>query len=343
MSIRTQCSDSHRCSSSGEEYRVQITVAPGGDFYPPEELITAFRSQVAERAPQARVNVISSDTWNEGELSGTEVFMGWPSEAMLAAMPKLRWVQLPSAGADGFVGKPGFPDHVALTTASGVFGIAGAEHALALLLATARKVREHVSRTVERRWGKHEASVEIFESTIAVFGLGDIGMETARRLSCLGARVIGVKRTPSDSVPEWLSELKTIDSASDIVARCDAVVLVMPGTEETKGMFDAAMIGRMKEGSILVNVGRGSAVDQRALVDALESGHLFGAGLDVTDPEPLPADDPLWAAPNLIIASHSMNIFDRKDERRFSLLLENVQRFVDGKTLSNLVDHTRGY
>ncbi len=322
---------------------LQITVAPGGDFHPPEALIEHFRPRLEAVAPNLRLHTLAGDSWNEAEIAETRVFVGWPDDRMLAAMPRLEWVQLPSAGAERYVGNNRLSERITLTTASGVFGIAGAEHAIALLFAVARDVRTHVEQTVERRWAKHASSFEIFESTIAVFGLGSIGSETALRLSSLGANVIGFKRNPTSTVPSYLAEFHTVDAAKSVLSRCDAAVLAMPGTPETTGLFDREMIESLKPGAIVVNVGRGSAVDQEALIAALESGQLRGAGLDVTDPEPLPDDHPLWRAPNVIIASHSMNVFDRKDERRFRLLEKNLERFVAGKEPANLVDHRRGY
>ncbi len=322
---------------------LQITVAPGGDFHPSQRLIEHFRSRLQEIAPNGRLKVLSAESWDESDIAETRVFFGWPDDRMLASMPRLEWVQLPSAGANAYAGTNRLPEAVALATSSGVFGIAGAEHVLALLFAVARGIRTHVEHTVNRRWAKHASSLEIFESTIAVFGLGSIGSETARRLSALGAKVIGIKRTPTSTLPEYLSGLHTIEGAKSVLSRCDAAVLAMPETPETAGLFDREMIESLKPGAIVVNVGRGSAVDQQALIDALESGRLGGAGLDVTDPEPLPDDHPLWRAPNVIIASHSMNVFDRKDERRFRLLEQNLERFVAGKEPANLVDHQRGY
>ena len=321
----------------------QFTFAPGGDFFPEDGMIDKFGRDLERLAPGSRIQIIDPSDWSPAEIAETRVFMGWPSDAMLDAMPGLRWIQLPSAGADRYVGNARLKDDVALTTASGVFGVAGAEHALALLFSVARGVHQHVANTLDRRWQKPESSFEVFESTIAVFGLGSIGSETARRLSCLGARVIGVRRTVTSTVPAYLAELHSIEAARAVVERCDAVVLAMPGTPETAGVFNRELIEAMKPGSILVNVGRGTAVDQDALIDALETGHVRGAGLDVTEPEPLPPEHPLWSAPNVIIASHSMNVFGRKNERRFSLLAGNLERFVRDEPLLNLVDHARGY
>ncbi|TVR54553.1 MAG: D-2-hydroxyacid dehydrogenase [Spirochaetaceae bacterium] len=322
---------------------IQFTFAPGGDFYPDDGFFENFRRELERLAPGSRIQIVDPANWSADELAETSVFMGWPSDAMLDAMPALRWIQLPSAGADRYVGNPRLRDNVALTTASGVFGVAGAEHALALLFAVARGVHFHVANTLENRWRMPESSFEIFESTIAVFGLGSIGSETAHRLSCLGARVIGVRRTVTSTVPAYLAELHPIGAARAVVERSDAVVLAMPGTPETAGVFSREIIEAMRPGSILVNVGRGTAVDQDALIDALKTGRVRGAGLDVTDPEPLPPEHPLWSAPNVIIASHSMNVFDRKNERRFSLLTKNLELFARDEPLLNLVDHTRGY
>ena len=320
-----------------------VTLCTAGDFAPSAEHIGELQHSLRQIDDGVSVQVCASDDWHNTRLEPTTVFFGWPSSEMLDRMPDLRWVHLPSAGANAFVRHPHLPERVHITTSSGVFGIAGAEHALTLLFALARDVRTHVESTVARRWGKHERSFEIFESTIGVFGLGSIGSQTARRLRALGAHVIGVKRSVSGSRPEYVDELYEAGSADEVLPRCDAVVLAMPETDETRGFLGAERIAGMKPGALIVNVGRGSAVDQVALAAALESGRIAGAGLDVTTPEPLPPTDPLWQAPNLIVTSHSMNVFDRKDERRFECFAENFRRLVEGAPLQNLVDHARGY
>lgn len=320
-----------------------VTLCTGGDFHPSPNQLASLEELLRTRDPQVRLQRCASDSWEQTDLSGTTVFFGWPSDEMLARMPELQWVQLPSAGAGAFVRHPHLTDRVDVTTSSGVFGIAGAEHTLALLFAVARDIRRHVEQTAAARWGKHEHSVEIYDATIGVFGLGSIGTEIARRLHALGAHVIGVKRTVSGPVPDYLEELTTVDHADAVLPRCDVVVLAMPETTETQGFLSADRIRGLKDGVLIVNVGRGSAIDQSALVAALHQGHVAGAGLDVTTPEPLPPDDPLWNAPNVIITSHSMNVFDRKDERRFDLFADNFARLVAGEELRNLVDHERGY
>lgn len=320
-----------------------VTIGTGGDFHPDAEAVESLTSRLQQTDGRTRVKVMPADSVELSDISDTTVFFGWPSESMLEAMPGLRWVHLPSAGANAFVGNPRIKSGILLTTSSGVFGVAGAEHALSLLFALARDLRFHVEATVDRTWGKHSRSFEVFESTIGVFGLGNIGSEIARRLHCLGAEVIGVRRRASEPKPDYLRELAPFEAADDVLPRCDAVVLALPETPLTRGFLNEARIARMKQDALLVNVGRGTSVDQAALSAALKDGTIRGAGLDVTDPEPLPREDPLWQAPNVIITSHSMNVFDRKDERRFDVFARNFSRFVAGQPLENLVDHERGY
>ena len=320
-----------------------VTLCAGGDFHPPDHLVASLEAQLRTRDPQVRLQRCDANSWDAEAIAGTTAFFGWPSDEMLAVMPQLQWVQLPSAGAAAFVRHPHLAAGIAVTTSSGVFGIAGAEHALALLFGLARDIRRHVEHTVAGRWGKHEHSVEIYDATVGVFGLGSIGTETARRLHTLGAHVLGVKRTVSGPVPDYLQELTSADQTDAVLPRCDVIILAMPETPDTQGLLSAERITRLKEGVLIVNVGRGSAIDQPALVAALREGRVAGAGLDVTTPEPLPKENPLWSAPNVIITSHSMNVFDRKNERRFDLFADNFARLVAGQDLQNLVDHERGY
>ena len=320
-----------------------VTLCTAGDFTPAGEDLDRLESRLLQLDPEVHLQVIAGEPERAANLSSTTVFFGWPDDETIRAMPSLKWVQLPSAGATPFVANPLISGRVDVTTSSGVFGIAGAEHTLALLFAIARDMRWHVESTEKGRWGKHERSFEVYGSTVGVFGLGSIGSETARRLTALGASVIGVRRNASGPAPDYVEELVGVEKADDVLPRCDAVVLAMPETAETRGFLSAERLAALKPGVLIVNVGRGSAIDQDALVAALQSGHVAGAGLDVTTPEPLPPEDPLWRAPNVIVTSHSMNVFDRKDERRFDLFVDNYARFLNGTALRNLVDHGRGY
>jgi len=317
---------------------MKAVMAYAGDFTFEEEHVSRFR----ERFPDVEFVCKPREALADGDLDGAEAFVGWPTDAELAAMPQLRWIQLPSAGANGYVDHRTLPQEVAITTSSGVFGVPGAEHAIALILAFTRQLHVHMRQQSERVWRRNPHCLEVQDATVAVIGLGDIGKEIARKAKGLGAYVIGVKRSPS-APPEGVDELRLIGELDDVLARADFVVAALPLSDDTRRLIDAGRIARMKQGAVFINVGRGPTVDEAALIEALADGRLEGAGLDVTDVEPLPADSPLWSMPNVLITSHSVGVSPKKAERRTALYLDNFERFLAGKPLRNQVDRMRGY
>lgn len=180
--------------------------------------------------------------------------------------------------------------------------------------------------------------------TVLVLGLGDIGNAFAKIMKGFGAKVIGLKRRPG-SKPEYLDELYLSAELDTLLPKVDVVAMCLPGTPETTNLMDAERIARMKPGSFLINAGRGTAVDQLAVCAALESGQLAGFGTDVTDPEPLPAEHPLWRAKNAVITPHVSGAFHIPEiaETVFDIALENLKRFRAGQPLINIVDRQTGY
>ena len=178
----------------------------------------------------------------------------------------------------------------------------------------------------------------------AVLGLGDIGGEFAKRAKALGARVIGVRRTGTDK-PDFVDELIHTDKLDEYLPQADCVAITLPGTTATKGMFDAERMAKMKDGAILLNVGRGMIVDTDALCAALENGKLAGAGVDVTDPEPLPTDHPLWKMENAVITPHISGGYHLQEthDRIVRIMAENLKRFLAGEPLRNVIDFSTGY
>lgn len=275
-------------------------------------------------------------------LKDTDAFIGFPTDKMIQAMPHLRWLQLPSAGANHFANHPLLAEDVVLTNASGVFGVSGAEHILALILAFARELPVHVIQTAKHVWKQNEHSVLVEGSTVGIIGLGDIGSEAAVRLKALGARVTAVRRHVHDK-PDFVDRLYGMDQMNQVLSESDFVVNVLPLTAETSGLFDSKRFSYMKQGAFFINVGRGQTVDERALIHALTARKLGGAGLDVTAEEPLPKTSELWDLPNVVITSHSLGIAPGKQERRAALIRRNLENFRDGKTLENQVNRKLGY
>jgi phosphoglycerate dehydrogenase-like enzyme len=215
---------------------------------------------------------------------------------------------------------------------------------LALLLAHCRDLPRLIRRQIAAEWAPQGAVrvVDPGEMTIVVMGLGGIGAEVTRRLAPFGPTILGVDPKVTTAPPD-VAELFTPDRLPDLLPRADATIICAPQTPETTGLFDDAMFARMKQGAFFINIGRGKIVRLAALERALAEGRLGGAGLDVFETEPLPADSPLWGMENVIITPHSAGYGPHTEERRLRVVLENVRRFVGGQPLVNVTDKARWY
>jgi phosphoglycerate dehydrogenase-like enzyme len=256
--------------------------------------------------------------------------------------PNLRWVQAIGAGID-HLDPAALPDDCMVTNAAGVAAASIAEFAFGRLLAVWKRFDQIDELQRARQW-KPTFGLLVEGRTLGIIGLGAIGTEVATRARAFGMTIIGTRRSyqPGHDHPA-VDELRGADDLHDVLARCDAVVMSAPGTPETENLFDKDAFAAMKPGALFCNVGRGSVVDEAALIDALESGHLGGAILDVTREEPLPADDPLWDAPNIWISPHSSASQERYTEKLLALFGDNLGRFRRGEPLRNVVDRAAGY
>jgi phosphoglycerate dehydrogenase-like enzyme len=251
---------------------------------------------------------------------------------MMAAIrdaKNLRFLQLLTIGFDRLAKDPP-PKELMIATAGDALAPAVAEHAVSLILALGRRLHDSQANLAQAKWdGAHNTRMASLDGQVAtIFGFGAIGREAAARLKPFGAHVIGVSRSASPS--DVVDEVITPAGLDEALGRSDVVIIAAPLTAETRHAFDAARIARMKKGAILVNIARGPIVDTQALIDALQSGQLRGAGLDVTDPEPLPSDHPLWRAPNLILTPHIAAAGSHTRLAKFAA--ENIAAFVRGET-----------
>ncbi len=270
---------------------------------------------------------------------------GPPIDDILAAAPRLRWLHQRGAGIDRIATPRLVESDVVVTNGSGNHASNISEHLLALMLAFARQLPALIRSQQNALWEPPASSrlFELSEQTLAIVGTGAIGGALAPRAAALGMTVIGVRRSAAAAPPAGIERIVTIDRIDEALGVADHVAIALPLTAETRGLFSTALIAKMKPGAYLYNVGRGAIVDPAALLDALRSGHLAGAGLDVTEPEPLPADSPLWREPGVIITAHSSGNTPRSYERYERLLLDNLGRWVRGEALLNVVDKRLGY
>ena len=259
-------------------------------------------------------------------------------KGLMALAPNLRWLQGIGAGVEQFAAAGVTRDRVIVTNASGVGARSMAEFVIGRLLQIWKRFPE--AEAFQRRHEYVRTYGRTFAgSVVGIVGLGSIGSAVAERASALGLHVLGLKRsTAPGASPSPAHELFGPEGLHEMLGRCDAVVVTAPASPETHHLIDRAAFAAMKPGAVLVNVARGSLVEEAAVPEALASGQLSAAALDVFEEEPLSADSPLWDAPNVLVSAHSSVSVDRYMDDVFDLFEDNVRRYAAGETLRNLVD-----
>jgi phosphoglycerate dehydrogenase-like enzyme len=279
-------------------------------------------------------------------LTECEIIFGGINPALLQQATNLKWLHAHFAGVDALL-KPevNFPKAVILTNSAGTYGIAISEYLLTVTLMLMRRNLQYAKLQFQNTWQPLGAVKSIYRSKVCVVGLGDIGENYAKRCQALGATVIGVVRIPRTIKPESVDQLYTIDKLDEAIAEADVVALCLPETNETIGIFNEARINKMKRGALILNVGRGSAIDTAALIRALELGQLGGAGLDVTDPEPLPFDSTLWQMDNVIITPHisGNQTLELTNDLIVDKFIKYLQDYIAGRQFERVVDKELGY
>ncbi len=306
-------------------------------------LVEALR----EVAPGVKFTVADGATQAVRLARHADAVLGQCSAEVLEAGRGIRWVQALSAGVEECVSIPALRERdILLTNMQRVAGPVMAEHVVAMMLAFARGLDFYIPERGAGRWTPQLPSTSrmftLQGKTVVVVGLGGIGTEVARRAHALGMQVDAVRASGREG-PDYVREVALPADLLRLAARADFVVNTTPLTSETRDLYDAKFFAAIKPGAYFINVGRGGSVVQAALTEALRSGRLAGAGLDVTEPEPLPADDPLWSLPNVILTPHVSARSDLGDAARLAILRENVRRYVNGDRMLSVVDVRRGY
>lgn len=312
----------------------------------PDSLAARWRSHFEGRA---RIQVAPVEVPFEEGLGYAEVVIGRLDRDSFPRARRLRWIQAPSAGVGGLLFPELVESPVVVTNARGVHAVPMAEHALATMLGLTRKIHRARDCQRERRWGQEELwreeplIDELNGKTLGIVGLGAIGTALASRARSLEMRVIAVRRRPEMASPDFVEEVRGEDELPWLLGESDFVVSCLPHTRRTERLFGEEAFARMKPGAFFLNLGRGDTVEESALARALEAGRLGGAGLDVTEEEPLPAASPLYGLSNLLLTPHVAGASRRFWERAGSLFEENIERFLDGRSLLNVVDKREGY
>jgi phosphoglycerate dehydrogenase-like enzyme len=280
------------------------------------------------------------------EMPDADGVYGWPSAAVLAQARKLRWLQSPSAGVERIWDLPDLQrSDVVVTNARGAHAVNMAEHVFAMMLAFSRGILKAREFQHEHRWEARvarEYCYELAEKTMGVIGYGNIGRQVARRARAFDMRVLAVDAQPGPSDDPG-TEVWPLDRLDDLLRASDVVVISAPATPESKHLIGAAQLERMKRSAGLIVISRGALFDHEALAAALRAGTIAWAGVDATEPEPLPADSPLWDVETCLVTPHSSGHSVEKERRVIEIVRENARRLARGEPLVNVVDKAKGY
>ena len=296
--------------------------------------------------PMEGMNLYFSREPAAEEAAAAEVIVGWPPMEVIAEAKRLKFLQAVYAGMDSLLADPRFPKDIILCNASGAFGTAISEYVLTMVLMLYKHMGLYRDNQNQHLWqdeGRQESPVG---KTLLILGAGDIGTAAARLFRPFGCRIIGMRRVARACPPEF-DEIITQAGLDAALPRADIVVGALPNTPSTANLLSRERLALLKPTAVVINVGRGSLIDCEALAEALQSGRLLGAGLDVTDPEPLPAEHPLWSCRNALITPHitggSFGHLKATEDYIYDLCRDNLARYRDGKPLRNVVDPRTGY
>lgn len=302
------------------------------------------KKYLEENTPNFNFEFVSYDKLSLVQVQNANVIIGNPPAEMLSQAKNLEWLHLESAGTGCYVHPGILPEGVVLTNSTGAYGLAISEHMLAMLLEIYKKLYLYRDHQKNGDWVDEGVVKSVYNSTALIVGLGDIGGGFAEKMHALGSYTIGVRRAGSQK-PDYLDELYHLDELDALLPRADVVALCLPETKETYHLFNREKLLLMKQDAVLLNVGRGTAIQTEDLCDIMEAGHLLGAGLDVTDPEPLPSEHRLWRIPNVILTPHVSggDHLSETSNRIFQIAAQNLSAFSNNELLRNTIDFKTGY
>jgi phosphoglycerate dehydrogenase-like enzyme len=309
---------------------------------PQSDTTRAWAARLTAAVPEATVIVAESDAEAARAIVEADAAFGTLPDALLATATRLRWLQAPQAAPPAGFYTPALVTHpVVVTNFREIYNDIIGAHIMAFVLAFARGLHLYLPRQLRREWrperGEASGVVHLPDSTALVVGVGGIGAEAARLMEAFGMQVMGLDARRREA-PPGVAKLDGPDALDALLPLADFVVLTVPHTPDTEGFMHRARFQRMKRSAFFINIGRGRTTRLDDLVAALRAGEIAGAGLDVFEQEPLPADHPLWTMPGVLMTPHTAGHGPYLDERRFDILLDNTRRFLAGAPLRNVVD-----
>jgi phosphoglycerate dehydrogenase-like enzyme len=317
---------------------IERPTAGTGDLASAQRQFRAAARRYPDVARKLKIEFCGSDEERETKLATAEVFVAWrfPTADLARRAPRLKWIQLTGAGIEHLMPLDWLPAGMVLTNCSGVHGPKVGESATMALLMLHSQIPALVTAQREHRWDQRHMPM-IGGKTVVIVGLGGLGNEVARSARRLGLKVIGVNR--SGRAHRLAERTVKIERLHDVLPKADFLFLTAPSTKQSRGMIGRTELALLKPGAAIANFGRGALIDEAALIDSLRAGHLSGAFLDVFAIEPLPADSPVWDAPNLLVAPHVLaDDAAQYMPRNFDLFLRNARRFLAQRPLLNRID-----
>ena len=298
--------------------------------------------QLLRSAATGTLRFLSYADAKQADLSGVDSIIGFIPVKRLAEVPHLRWMQLGSVGAEPYI--ESVPRAAYLTNARGAYGQPVAEHAFALLLALMKQLQLYRDHQHTGLWQRDGTVASLQNATVLIVGMGDIGRHFAAMAKPFSVQVLAVRRR-ADIPAEGADETHPLSALQTLLPRADVVLLALPDSSETRGIIGAEELAAMKKTAYILNVGRGVSIDTDALCSALSENQIAGAGLDVTDPEPLPPAHPLWKQPNVLISPHTAGglLLPATLNAITQIAAENLRRINSGQTPINIVNRDTGY
>ena len=300
--------------------------------------------QFIQAHPECNWRFLSYKECSADDMAWADVIYGTPDPASLKHAVRLRWLHLMTAGVNNYADPGLFLDPKPIVTRSaGVHAPTMAEHAIGLALAVGRCFPLLYAHQKDHDWHHETAKNELFDSTVLLLGTGYLAADLVKRLRGFDCRIIGIRRDCSKPAPDGIDRIYPVEKLTEILPEADYLFDTLPLTPQTHQLLGAEAFRAAKPGMILINMGRGGTVDTTALIAALREGRLGGAGLDVTEPEPLDRENPLWDMPNVVISPHCSVASKTTNIRRNAMFMRQLDRFLSDEPLEGVVDFAAGY